>query len=110
MTFSKISVSLLMRRLSIDTAPMLWSGPVASIAIWAFLAILAILFQCKPPNPWNSSPSNCPHRDGIWFAVGSFNIVTDTFLALYVASKIWNLNMESKVRTTVIILFMSRLV
>ena len=109
MTLSKGSFTLLLRRLRIDTAPHFLSIPVVSIIIWTLFSIPSTIFQCGFLHPWNSSPANCPHRQGIWDSVAVLNIISDSLLAFHATSKIWNLKMDGRLRRTIMCLFLNRL-
>jgi hypothetical protein len=112
MTFSKLSVALLLKRLSIyDTILLHTSIPLAGISLWAIFSLFATLFQCNVPNPWQlSPPSRCQAREGLLSAIIILNIVTDAILSVYAVPGIWRLNMAKNVRLTVLTLFTSRLI
>jgi hypothetical protein len=111
MTFSKASIALLLRRLSVYHSSVFCSStPIAGICIWAVFSLLASTFQCGLPTPWRATPSQCPARVGLLSTVGILNIITDAVLAVYIIPGVWRLeSMAKHVRLTVIVLFATRL-
>lgn len=110
MTFSKASIALLIRRLSVYHSSFLRSSmPIAGVGIWAIFSLFASIFQCNLPNPWFSAPESCPARKGLWSAILVWNMVTDAVLAVYIVPGVSRLNMPKPVRLTVVGLFASRL-
>uniref|UniRef100_A0A8H7KA19 Rhodopsin domain-containing protein n=1 Tax=Bionectria ochroleuca TaxID=29856 RepID=A0A8H7KA19_BIOOC len=49
----------------------------ALIAAWASSSILAALFQCSLPQPWDFVHGQCFNRSIFWIYVDALNIVTD---------------------------------
>jgi hypothetical protein len=110
MTFSKASVALLIRRLSVYHSSFFRSSiPVVLVGIWAVFSLFASIFQCNLPNPWRATPSQCPARIGLLSTVIITNVITDFFLSIYIIPGVWRLSMKKNVRLTVIALFATRL-
>lgn len=111
MAFSKASVSLLLRRLSVyQSSPCHSSVPVVAVGIYTIFSFFTSIFQCGLPSPWRVDVESCPYREGLWITTISLNILSDAILSVYVIPGIWKLNMAKAVRLTVVSLFMSRVI
>jgi hypothetical protein len=110
MTFSKASIALLIKRLSVYHSNFLQSTmPIAGVGIWAVFSLFASILQCNLPNPWFGALESCPAREGLWSAILILNIVSDAILAVYIIPGVSKLNMPKPVRLTVVGLFACRL-
>jgi hypothetical protein len=111
MTFSKASVALLLRRLSVYHSSYFHSSiPIVGVGIWAVFSLFALIFQCDLPDPWRVTSPQCHARVGLISAVVISNVVTDFILAVYIIPGVWKLSMKQNVRLTVVSLFATRLV
>jgi hypothetical protein len=110
MSFSKASVTLLFRRLSVYQGSVFNSvTPIVSVGAWAVFSLFASIFQCSLPNPWRGPLDSCPTREGLWSTVIILNIISDFILAVYIIPGVWKLNMAKSMRLTVLSLFASRI-
>lgn len=110
MAFSKASIALLIRRLSVYHSSFFRASlPIVTVGIWAIFSLFASIFQCNLPNPWTGSPKDCPAREVLWSAILVLNIVSDALLAVYIIPGVSRLNMPKPVRLTIVGLFACRL-
>jgi hypothetical protein len=110
MTLSKAAVVVLLERLNINgnkTWPFLTL--MSSVGVWGLLLVFIVAFQCRLPEPWRFSQSNCPTDGKLYFIVGSFNILTDAILSVCIIPRIRTLNMAWSLRLTIMTLFAFRL-
>jgi hypothetical protein len=110
MALAKASVVMLYRRIDLYQSGryVIWTV-LATVGAWALLAVLALAFQCKTPEPWVLEQANCPYQDKLNIVVASTNIITDVVLVLFILPGITALNMRRTLRFAVIALFSSRL-
>ncbi|KAH7341189.1 hypothetical protein BKA66DRAFT_577182 [Pyrenochaeta sp. MPI-SDFR-AT-0127] len=45
--------------------------------LWTVASVFSIAFACQMPHPWNKLSGTCFNRLNWWYAVSSFNIVTE---------------------------------
>jgi hypothetical protein len=110
MSFSKASIALLIRRLSVYHSSFFRSSvPIASVGIWAIFSLFASILQCNLPNPWFGALESCPTRERLWFAILILNIISDALLAVYIIPGVSRLHMPKPIRLTVVGLFATRL-
>ena len=76
MAFAKLSIVMLMRRLT-SAEPVvsrIHLGISIAIALWAVLSVLALAFQCESPQRWVYSPERCFGQGAVWFPIAIFKI------------------------------------
>ncbi|TVY20839.1 hypothetical protein LARI1_G002173 [Lachnellula arida] len=108
MTFAKVSVVLLMKRITL-TAERSWGIVLVSCCLWGVFSFLAFAFQCGIPGPWVYVPSQCTTRGKLQYPVIVLNIVTDVILSVGMLPTVWKLRAPLETRVTVMILFALRL-
>ncbi|TVY87234.1 hypothetical protein LAWI1_G008030 [Lachnellula willkommii] len=108
MTFAKVSVVLLMKRITL-TAERSWGIVLVSCCLWGVFSFLAFAFQCGVPDPWVYVPSQCTTRGKLQYPVIVLNIVTDVILSVGMLPTVWKLRAPLETRVTVMILFALRL-
>ncbi|KAF2840591.1 hypothetical protein M501DRAFT_1001575 [Patellaria atrata CBS 101060] len=108
MIFAKLSVILLFRRLAPQERTWHCIILCSSVAVWGIFSIFAVAFQCKTPQPWVFTKSNCPTWGNLYYPVIALNIVTDAILSIFILPTVWKLNMAKSTRLTVMALFGAR--
>jgi hypothetical protein len=108
MAFSKISVVMLLKRITQILSDSYKFGLVM-VAIWGAFSFLALAFQCQLPEPWVFVPSQCKTHGRLQYPVIILNILTDGVLAMGMLPMIWKLNLSRNIKVTVMILFGIRL-
>ncbi|KAI0015660.1 hypothetical protein F4780DRAFT_786508 [Xylariomycetidae sp. FL0641] len=78
-------------------------------ALWAFTSIVALLFQCVTPRPWDFLSNTCISRPALWDYINAMNILLDTCLILLPSAMIWKLQTRLKRRLGIISCFLLRL-
>lgn len=83
---------------------------VIIIVVSNLSGFLAVIVQCKEPNPWLlSSQETCSSRPSIYMYNGVLNILTDASLAILPVAMVWNVQIRQADKYRVIALFSSRL-
>jgi hypothetical protein len=108
MTFAKVSVVLLMKRIT-QTTNRAWNIVLGLCCLWGVFSFLAFAFQCGIPEPWVFVPSQCTTRGYLQYPVIILNIVTDVILSVGMLPTIWKLKAPFNTRITVMVLFALRL-
>ena len=108
MTFAKVSVVLLMRRITQATTR-IWDIVMGSCCLWGVFSFLAFAFQCGLPKPWVYEPLQCTTRGKLQYPIIVLNIVTDVILSVGMLPSLWKLKAPFETRVTVMILFALRL-
>lgn len=111
MTFAKMSVLLLFRRIMSNTRAV-QSFIILSVLIGVYFlfSIFATAFQCGAHQPWILYPSTCPTHGDVRYAVIGLNMATDVMLALWILPSLWKLNMSQANRVVVMTLFGARII
>ncbi|EPE25322.1 hypothetical protein GLAREA_01234 [Glarea lozoyensis ATCC 20868] len=109
MTFSKISVVMLLKRIA-QSVSSRFNFCLIIVTIWGTFSFFAIAFQCQLPNPWMYVPSKCNTKGYLQYPVIGLNILTDILLGTAILPTIWKLNVARATRVTVMVLFGLRLV
>ena len=108
MAFSKISVVMLLKRITQILSNSYKIG-LGMVVIWGIFSFLAMAFQCQLPKPWTFVPSQCNTHGHLQYPVIILNMLTDGVLGLGMLPTIWKLKLGRSIRVTVIILFGIRL-
>lgn len=110
MTFAKLSVLLLFRRIMSNTRAFQSFLTVAiMIGLYCVFGIFATAFQCGVHRPWVLIPSTCPTHGDMRYAIIALDILTDIMLAVWILPSLWKLNMGQSSRLVVMSLFAARL-
>lgn len=80
------------------------------VTIWSIFSLFGTVFQCQVPEPWTYVPSKCKYQGPIQYAIITFNILTDSMLAMGMLPTIWKLSLKKNIRVTIMVLFGIRLV
>lgn len=108
---AKLSVVFMFRRiLPVTVAPLTLKILVPVIALYAFIGVLLVGFQCQLPSPWILNPRTCSTHGNVHYATASLNIATDLLLAAWILPAIWKLHMDENIKRLVMTLFGSRIV
>ncbi|KAM5341921.1 hypothetical protein ACJ41O_014952 [Fusarium nematophilum] len=78
------------------------------IALWASSSVVASLFQCSLPNPWDYIEGQCFNRLAFWIYVGALNMVTDLAITAIIVEMLIGLKLSGAKKTLVIGVFASR--
>jgi hypothetical protein len=106
MFFAKISVLLLLDRISVQLSAKLIV--VAFLAAWAIFSIVASLI-CHPTPPWIVGQSYCLAQGRLIYLELIFNGLSDAVLALWIVPSTWKLAMPRKSKLLVIFVFGTRI-
>ncbi|KAG9229524.1 hypothetical protein BJ875DRAFT_192971 [Amylocarpus encephaloides] len=109
MSFSKVSVVMLLKRIA-QSASSRFNFCLVIVIIWGTFSTFAIAFQCQLPKPWVFIPSQCSTQGYLQYVVIALNITTDVILGTAILPTIWRLNVSRNTRVTVMILFGLRLI
>ena len=109
MTFAKLSVVWLVRRIS-ENPSMRKMCLVASVGVlaWTAFSLFSIAFQCGKVRPWEYTPQTC--TGDLWYVIVAFNFITDAILAFFIAPTVWKLQTSQSQRIKVVTLFGTRIV
>ncbi|KAF2671581.1 hypothetical protein BT63DRAFT_452085 [Microthyrium microscopicum] len=104
MVFAKGAFMLLSDRI-VPRDPKIKMFTFGAIGAWGIFSLFVIAFQCPLPEPWVFQPAQCPTHGNLFYAIISFNALTDVLLASMIIPVVWDLRMEIRDRTLVAILF-----
>lgn len=90
--------------------PRIYHVMLGIAAAWTVFSLFVTAFQCNPPSSWEFTPSNCPTKGYLQYAVSVLNIITDIIIAASVIPTVWKLRMPKDQRITVLVLFTLRFV
>jgi hypothetical protein len=123
--FAKLSIILLLRAISPNQRHQRLSLALGTFILgWGLLSLIVALFQCAPPNLWQTMSGSCYDRVGnpsleelnatnmiqsaFWRAVGVINIITDVFLIALPCVMVLALQMAWRKKMAVLACFCAR--
>jgi len=107
MSFAKLSVVGLVRRLDPYGSRKSQRFIAGTVVFWTLFAIFSLAFQCGLPSPWLYVPSQC-HDGAFEYIVVVLNVLSDLYLAIFFIPTVWSLQMDRSARATVTGFFGSR--
>ncbi|KAI9808500.1 MAG: hypothetical protein M1827_007205 [Pycnora praestabilis] len=107
---AKVSSLTFLAQLTPDTRHIKTTRVIALlVAVWAFVSILGIAFQCKLPHPWEITSSKCMHQNAFWYFVGAIDVVTDAAIMGMPLFIVWNLQLARARKAIVVGAFSARI-
>ncbi|RAL08249.1 uncharacterized protein BO97DRAFT_398567 [Aspergillus homomorphus CBS 101889] len=72
------------------------------LILWTLTTVLAVAFQCHPPEVWNLMSGRCLDVTALWTYYGAMNIIIETLLFTVPSVLIYRLRMRLRKRLVVI--------
>ncbi|RAK78866.1 uncharacterized protein BO72DRAFT_494705 [Aspergillus fijiensis CBS 313.89] len=102
----KLSFVALFYMVLSGSAPTTFTRAIVAVGtfliLWTFTMVLAVAFQCRPPEVWNLMSGACLDATALWTYYGAVNIIIETILFAIPSILIYRLRMRLRKRLVVI--------
>jgi len=110
LSFTRCSVSILLRDLTaIPNYRRASLAILGSAVVTSVIAVVCVLFQCAPPQTWNSIGNSCMNRGSMYTYVGVAGMLVDGALIVLPFLMVAKLQLTTKKKMVVIACFASRI-